>query len=229
MAVTDLQIFGRTAWAWRAAVVGLALFLGGGQAGLAQEPATEAPVSDWVKVAPEGAGFEILMPGEPKHVVHDVRPLRDRRINVNIASFTTADGKALFMTAYHDLGFDAKDEKKIRDILDGGVQGSLLNAVGKISKHEHIKLGDHPGRHFEFAGNRFGQKIEGVSRIYLVGRRVIQATVIRAPETAMESDIAKFFDSLQWIAAEEKPPADPFSTGEAPQPKDAEPPAQGGG
>jgi hypothetical protein len=180
---------------------------------LGQDSPPQPPTSEWVKVSPEGAGFEVLMPVEPKLAVHDVRPMANRQIKVHMASATAAGGKAIFMTAYHDLDFDAKDEKKIRDVLDGGVHGSLLNALGKISKHEQIKLGEHPGRHFEYAGNRYNQKIEAVSRIYLVGRRVIQITVIRTPETDVAADITKFFDSLKLVEVTQKAttPVDPFS------------------
>lgn len=205
--MTRLDLLGRQAiFCWVVLAWGLATALGQDQP---PQPAT----SDWIKVSPEGAGFEVLMPVEPKLAVHDVRPTSDRRIKVHIASASAAGGKAIFMTAYHDLDFDATDEKKIRDVLDGGVQGSLLNALGKISKHEQIKLGEHPGRHFEYAGNRYNQQIEAVSRIYLVGRRVIQITVIRTPETEIASDITKFFDSFKLVenTPQAKAPVDPFS------------------
>jgi hypothetical protein len=178
----------------------------------------------WTRFAPKEGGFEVSMPAEPKLVEHKVRPLPDRAITVHLATAQTHDGKAMFMIAYHDLDYDAVDDDKIRDVLDGGVKGSLLNALGKLSKHEPIKLGAHPGRHFEYSGNRFERKIEAVSRIYLVGRRVYQITVLRSPELDLAADSSKFFDSFTLVAAAAPERVDPFSSDEDTAPAK---PAQG--
>lgn len=168
----------------------------------------------WQPVAPEGAGFEVLMPAEPKTAARKMKPLPGRTITVHLTSATIKDGKALFMVAYHDLDFDPVGDEKIRDILDGGIKGSLLNCLGKLSKHERITLGEYPGRHFEYAGARFDQKIQAVSRIYLVGRRVVQITVIRDPAVNVEAETTKFFESFK-IAAKSAAPVEPFSSGES--------------
>jgi hypothetical protein len=128
-----------------------------------------------------------------------MKPLPDHTITVHLASTTLKEGKALFMVAYHDLDFEVTNEDKIRDVLDGGIKGSLLNALGKLSKHTQITLGEYPGRHFEYAGNRFDQKIQATSRIFLVDRRLYQITVIRAPEADVTSETTKFFDSFKLV------------------------------
>ncbi len=172
----------------------------------------------WQKVAPEGAGFEVLMPNAPKIAAHKVTPLPEKTITVNLASTSISQGKALFMVAYHDLDFDATNDDKIRDVLDGGIKGSLLNALGKLTKHTRINLGEYPGRHFEYAGNRFGQKIMATSRIFLVGRRVYQTTVIRSPEVDVAAETKKFFDSFKLVAVTAAP-VDPFSSDDKAPPK----------
>jgi hypothetical protein len=186
--------------------------------------------ADWQKVAPQGAGFEVLMPDKPKIAAHEVKPLPDRTITVHLATTSTLEGKALFMVAFHDLDFDVTGDEKIRDVLDGGIKGSLLNALGKLTKHERIKLGEYPGRHFEYVGKRFDQKIQASSRIYLAGRRVYQITVIRAPEVDVAAETTKFFESFKLVAVE-KPPQEAFSSdGQAPaEPApDAKPKSDGG-
>ena len=167
----------------------------------------------WEKVGPAESGFEILMPGAPKSSARTVHPLPNRSVIVHLVSVAIKDNKALFMVGYHDLLEPPGDAAKIRDVLDGGVKGSVLNALGKLLKNEPITLGEHPGRHFEYAGNRFNQRIQGDSRIYLVGRRMYQITVLHAPNIDVAAESTKFFESFKLTADGATPnAAEPFST-----------------
>ncbi len=169
----------------------------------------------WEKVALEGSGVAVMMPGKPKVTSRKIRPLPKYETEVHMAAISIKDGKARFMLAYHDLNFDPVDETKIRDVLDGGIKGSVLNALAKLTKQERIKLGEYPGRHFEYSGKRFEQAIQGTSRIYLVGRRMYQITVLRAPEVDVSAETTKFFESFKIATVvDAAPPADPFSTDE---------------
>jgi hypothetical protein len=173
----------------------------------------------WQKVAPDGSGVEVQMPGDPQLSTRKIQPLKNHETELHLAKVSTRGGKALFMLGYHDLDFDPVGDDKIRDVLDGGVKGSVLIALGQVTKHERIKLGDYPGRQFEYIGKRFDQPIRATARIFLVGRRVYQISVISAPEIDVGLDAAKFLDSFQLvseIAPEE--PAEPFSTDETPPP-----------
>ena len=169
----------------------------------------------WEKVALVGSGVEVMMPGKPKVTSRKIYPLPKYESEVHLAGVSIKDGKARFMLAYHDLNFEPVDETKIRDVLDGGIKGSLLNALAKLSKHERIKFGEYPGRHFEYSGKRFGQSIQATSRIYLVGRRMYQITVIHSPGVDVSAETTKFFESFKFATAVDvAPPADPFSTDE---------------
>lgn len=188
--------------------------------GAVQEPAD----GQWQLFAPASAGFQILMPAKPQVVEHHVRPLRDREVTVHLASASIQQGKAMFMVAYHDLDFDVIDDEKIHDVLDGGVKGSLFNVLGKLSKHERIEFDHHPGRHFEYAGNRFNQPILADSRIYLVGRRVYQVTVIRRPEVDVSAETEKFVNSFKLVTKEPAADSTPESGRIPTAPADGESP-----
>ena len=142
------------------------------------------------------------MPGEPKLSAPVIKPLPDKKVTVHLAMVTQNDGKSLFLVGYHDLDFLPQDEQKKNDVLEGGVKGTVLNTLGKLTKHTPVTLGEHPGRSFEYSGNRFGQQVRGVSRIYLVGSRVYQLTVLFTPELDVGTDAEKFFSSFELLPAD---------------------------
>jgi hypothetical protein len=156
----------------------------------------------WRPVSPDGSRMRIAMPGEPKLSAPVIKPLPDKEVTVHLAMVTQNDGKSLFLVGYHDLDFLPQDEQKKNDVLEGGVKGTVLNTLGKLTKHTPVTLGEHPGRSFEYSGNRFGQQVQGVSRIYLVGSRVYQLTVLFTPELDVGTDAEKFFSSFELLPAD---------------------------
>jgi hypothetical protein len=171
----------------------------------------------WEAFTLPGSGAEVQMPGVPKVTSRKIRPVADVETEVHLATARIKDGKVLLLFGYHDLTFNPADEANIRDILDGGVKGSLLNGLAKLTRHEEIKIDQFPGREFEYAGERFNQPIVGSSRIYLVGQRMYQITVLRAPEVDAPSEITRFLDSFRLkTAVESAPPVDPFKAGNSP-------------
>jgi hypothetical protein len=166
--------------------------------GLSQEPPAGArDPFQWQTVAPDGSQMQVQMPGEPRIASAVIRPVPEKEVEVHLVSVSKLEGKALFMVGYHDLDFTPADDKKIKDVLDGGVKGTVLNTLGKLTKLEPASLGKHPGRRFEYAGNRFGSQIRGTSRIFLVGTRIYQLTVLSTPEVDVSQDATRFFDSFQ--------------------------------
>lgn len=163
------------------------------------------PPDVWRLVSPAGSGMRVLMPGEPKLTAPTIKPLPDHEVTVHLAMVTQNQGKSLYLVGYHDLDAVPTDEQKKNDVLEGGVKGTVLNTLGKLTKHEPITLGENPGRAFEYSGDRFGQQVRGMSRIYLVGGRVYQLTVLATPEVEIAADAEKFFKSFELLP--NNPPA----------------------
>ncbi len=191
---------------WRAgaspALLAWLLFGLVGPVGLSQETSDDR----WHPISPEASRMRIAMPGEPKFTAPVIKPLPDKEVTVHLAMVTQNEGKSLFLVGYHDLDFLPEGEQKKNDVLEGGVKGTVLNTLGKLTKHESIKIGDHPGRNFEYSGHRFGQDVKGVSRIYLVGSRVYQLTVLFTPDLDLTADAEKFFGSFELLPGDEPTP-----------------------
>ena len=151
----------------------------------------------WHSIKSDDGHFQVEMPGDPKISSAVIRPLPEHEVEVHLLTVSVLAGKALFLVGYHDLDFTPQDDKKIKDVLDGGVKGTVLNTLGKLTKHEATTLDKHPGRAFEYAGKRFGAQIRGTSRIYLVGSRIFQLTVLSTPEVDVAREATKFFDSFK--------------------------------
>ena len=167
--------------------------------------ATHASAQDevkWKKLNPKGSGFTVELPGEAKAQTRTIRPVPDSEVVIHLFTVSGNGGKSVFLVGYHDLEKEPESDEKTKEILTGGVKGSVINALGELSKHEKITLDDFPGRHFEYIGRRFNQKIQATSRIYLVKRRIYQVTVLRDPTVKVDAEITRFFESFKLVPDE---------------------------
>lgn len=74
--------------------------------------------------------------------VQVIRPLPDKEITVHMYSLKHHEGNVVFLVGHHDIDFEVLEERKIKEVLDGGVKGSVLNGLGKITVHQSIQLNE---------------------------------------------------------------------------------------
>ena len=144
---------------------------------------------EWTKLAPNGIGFEVMMPGTPK-LSTETKDSAEGPLTTNLYILSTEE--ALFLVGYVDyspsFNFNVRSEINAnRDNFLKGFQGSKLLAEKEIS------LTGSPGIEFtaDLPNGRFV-----TSRIFIVGRRPYQLIAVTT-KGADQTATLKFLDSFR--------------------------------
>jgi hypothetical protein len=120
--------------------------------------------TDWVKVAPAGAGFSVMMPGNPQE---EIKPGDDFTSHL----FTVRTDKAIYLVGYGDYAPAIRLNVKAELIAN---RDNFLKDLGaRLIDSKEIKMGDREG--LEFTGE--SDQATFRSRVYLFGNRVHQIGV----------------------------------------------------
>ena len=171
----------------------------------------------WSVLNPEGAGFEVLMPGKPRPVSRQIALNPDENTTVQMYIVALDGGKMNAVVAYHDVQEDPKNNKQRDEILDGGIAGTLLRLIpstlvpwdkdqdAEKEKIDRSKIDGYFGRRFAYTGMQRGRQIAGHSQLVLDGQRVFQLSVIRTGKTPVnEALIEQFLSSFKVVKPADK-------------------------
>ncbi len=144
--------------------------------------------SDWLKVAPAGGGFSIMMPGKAEEKVEPSE-------NFTFYSFTVTGAKAVYLASYGDYAASIKlnPEAELLANRDNFLKG--LNA--KLIESKKVTLDGRTGLEFTGENDQGWYK----SRVYLLGNRVHQIAVA-VPRGQDDTDNAnRFFASFTFASS----------------------------
>ena len=165
-----------------------------------QPPATSAVSQDsdtWVKVAPVGGGYTVLMPSKASEQVAPV----EGRPDVENHLVTLETELAGYVVSYVQFPEEVTDPVAIKEMLDRGREGGIKSSGGTLKSESEIKLNGYSGREWkmEIPGG-----LVTIARAYWVRRRLYQAVFITAPKVSDSPEIiklrqesgSKFFNSF---------------------------------
>ena len=171
--------------------------------GKQEEQGTKPPTTQeltWQTLAPEDSGFSIELPGKAQHAERKLKPLPDMEVDVDMYLLSIERGKVAIVVGYHDVQEMPTTDQKRREILDGGIKGTLVNVLGKLKSHERGEFEGHKMRDFAYTGVRGQRDIAGVSKLILVNQRVYQLSIIHLAETSVDQEIQeRFFSSFKLV------------------------------
>jgi len=147
---------------------------------------------NWIKVAPVGGGFSVMMPAKPEE---ETRPGDD--LTAHLFSATTDN--ALYTVAYGDYApsvhFDADDE------LAANRDNFLKRVDASLKTTKPLTMDGRKG--LEFTGENAQASFK--SRVFIFGTRFYQiaVAVLRGKDEAENSN--RFFTSFEFLRAEVRP------------------------
>ena len=147
---------------------------------------------EWIKVAPVGGGFSVMMPAKPEE---EVRPGDDLTAHL----FTVTADNALYTVAYGDyapsIRFDIDDE------LAANRDNFLKRVDASLKTTKPLTMDGRKG--LEFTGENAQASFK--SRVFIFGTRFYQITVavFRGKDDAENSN--RFFASFEFIRPEVRP------------------------
>ncbi len=148
--------------------------------------------SEWVKVAPVGGGFSIMMPGKAEEKV-------DPSDQFTFHLFSVSTDKTIYLAGWGDYAASIKLDPEgeliaNRDNFLKGVKAKLIDSK-KITFEGRAGL--------EFTGE--SDQASFKSRIYLFGNRVHQIAVAVLKGQEDTDNVNRFFASLSFASAQEHP------------------------
>ena len=144
---------------------------------------------EWLKVAPDGSGFSVMMPSKPEEEIHPGDGLTTHLFVLNTDN-------ALYMVAYGDYAPSVRmnvDDELVenRDRFLKGLNAGLLES-------KKIKFEGHEG--LEFTGESDEARFR--SRLFIFGIRFhqIAVAVLKGREDAANAN--RFFDSFHFTGGQ---------------------------
>ena len=148
-----------------------------------------ASAQDWVKLAPEGGGFELVMPGTPTASV-ETKDGPEGPVTTSLYILRTA--RATYFVGYAD--YDPKFNFDVRAEINANRDNFMKSfKEGKILAEKEKAIEGSAGIEFTAELN---PTTSMTSRVFVIGRRPYQIAVI-TPKGSEQADSVKFLDSFK--------------------------------
>ena len=141
--------------------------------------------TDWVRVAPVGGGFSVMMPGKPEE---EVKPGEDFTSHL----FTITTDKAIYLVGYGDYVTNIK--LNVSGELVANRDNFLKALDAKLIESKEISMDGHTG--LEFTGE--SEQASFKSRVYLFGNRIHQIGVAVFKGKDDTANVDRFFGSFSF-------------------------------
>lgn len=151
---------------------------------LVEAPAQSEPLP-WVTLAPEGAGFSVLVPAKAAESI-------DKRRSYTMHTFSVTVGRATYAATYSDYEPGKLDAANAltanRDRFNKGLQATLISS-------REITLGGNNG--IEFTSETPAANVK--SQIFLVGNRLFQTATFVFKDVDETRNVNRFFESFKLV------------------------------
>jgi len=139
---------------------------------------------NWVTLAPEGAGFSVLLPAAATERV-------DEKASYTIHTYTLVVGRATYVASYSDYKPGKLDPKTAlianRDKFNKALQATMTSS-------REITLNDYTG--IEFTSETPAHNVR--SQIFLIGNRMFQTVALVYKDVDETRNVDRFFDSFKF-------------------------------
>ena len=144
----------------------------------------QTDTSGWITLAPEGAGFSVLFPGDANETV-------DKKNSFTLHSFNVTVGRATYVASYSDY-LPGKLDPAVALIANRDKFLKSLQATLVTSRE--ITIDGHTG--IEFTGETPAANVK--SQLFLIGNRMYQMVTFVFRDVDETRNVNRFFDSFKF-------------------------------
>jgi hypothetical protein len=140
-------------------------------------------------------GFSVQLPGEPKY---KAQKLQGTDITQHMFLIESKDGKVAHLAAYQvdgNLAGLSKEQKQV--VLTRARDSARETFQGKVLADKAIELAGHPGHEFKISVPNL--KAEYRSRVYIVGDRLYQVTILGSREVVDSKEADAYLSSFKLV------------------------------
>ena len=146
--------------------------------------AAQTEPSSWVTLAPEGAGFSVLLPSQATVSI-------SKKASFTLNTFTVTVGRATYVASYSDYLPGKLDPATAlisnRDKFNKGLQATLISS-------REITLDGHEG--VEFTSETPAANVK--SQLFLIGNRIYQTATFVFKDVDETRNVNRFFESFKF-------------------------------
>lgn len=146
-------------------------------------PAQTDP-SGWITLAPEGAGFSVLFPGNANETVN-------KKTSFTLHSFNVTVGRATYVASYSDYLPGKLDPATA---LTANRDKFLKSLEATMVTSREITIDGHTG--IEFTGETPAANVK--SQLFLIGNRMYQMVSFVFRDVDETRNVNRFFDSFKF-------------------------------
>jgi len=151
---------------------------------LAQQPPDHPEAGAWINVAPDNAGFTVLLPAKPADKVDPVAG----HPGVENHTFTLETTLAGYVISYVSFPDEINDPEVIKQMLDRGREGGIEASGGELVSEKEIKLNGYFGREWSL---KLPAGLTTTARAYWVKRRLYQTVFVKSPKANDSPEVIK--------------------------------------
>jgi hypothetical protein len=148
---------------------------------------------DWLAFSSHEGGFMVEAPGILTERIASIQTMMGP---VQFTTYVLEKDKVLYMVGYSDWP-DSLVEKGADELLDFAIQGAISNLKGRILRNTSIALGKYQGR--ELIVDQPTKNQEHAIRVYLVGSRMYQLSVVIPKRDEFKENRTRFLDGFRLL------------------------------
>ena len=157
-------------------------------------PPAEPPTGSWLAFESKEGAFKAEFPKAPSTESSQVPG--GPGITVEMVTYAAELDDAYYAVATTDFPDAIINAKPAAVLLDGARDGAVANITGKLKEEKQIEVDGNPGRRLAITGNTEGMELLVDSVIFLKGKRLYQAIVVRPATKDITAETTRFLDSL---------------------------------
>ncbi|MCK4576533.1 hypothetical protein KAU34_09015 [candidate division WOR-3 bacterium] len=148
----------------------------------------------WKEFISSEGRFSILMPGKPSKQTVKTNSVIGP-IDFHILTFEKED--VVYLVGYSDYPNTFVQSNTQDSLLNIACYGAVLNLKGNLVSKRVISINEYPGR--EMTIEQADGEIIYLTRLFLVGGRLYQVTILTLKRKEISNDDKKFLDSFKLI------------------------------
>ena len=145
----------------------------------------------WREFRSTEGGFSVMLPGRPEEQSQMTATVFG---TIESVVFLVDKGDSGYLTSYADYPPELVQGSPIEVILDGISVGILSQSGGTLVRSLKIQMGEFEGRQLEIISP--GEESLLTVRIYLVGNRIYQLSVVAKVGENVSADATLYFESF---------------------------------
>lgn len=149
---------------------------------------------DWLAFSSHEGGFMIEAPGILSEQIASMETMIGP---IKFTAYVLEKDMVLYMVGYSDWPDSIVEKKPGGDLLDFAIEGAVANLKGNVIRKASISLGKYMGRELIIDQPIMNQ--EHTIRLYLVGCRMYQLSVVIPKRDEFKWNRSRFLDGFQLL------------------------------